>query len=656
MATVSYGKCRCGKPIVYRGAGFCSPQCQASYASNLLGFDVETELIQPGRKIPPLVCASFAMGSDSEVVHWKDAYGHVRTMLESDCLIVGHNLSFDLSVIGEQFHDLLPLIFEAYKADRVSDTMLREKLIHIARGYYRRYEAVGKDKLVPIEYSLEAVARRRLNVQMVKGGWQLRFGELRELPLSAWPKEAIDYAADDAVVVLPIWEQQEQGHEYLVDQYRQSRAAFWLQLMSAWGLHTDAEGVKEFARKTQQKYSTIEQELRAAGLVKEDGVRDTKVVQARVVAAYKKRTDVLLPVTPKGKPKTDEDTCKRSHDPLLVKYSELSSLKKTLSTDVPLLMQGAHTPIHANFESLVATGRTASSPNVQNLPTAVGVRECFVPRRGMVFAAADYSGFELRTWAQVCIKLLGFSRLAEALNAGEDPHLEMARRILGISYEEAKTRNKAGDEGVYLARQTGKVANFGFPGGLGFSRFVDYARTSYGVILDPDPEKAIKKAKALKAFWLESWPEANAYFEFIGRICEQPRPSIVQLFSQRVRSDVGFTDACNTLFQGLAADAAKAAGFLIAEACYVDESSVLFGSRPVNFVHDEFIVEVPDDEFASDAAEELARLMIEGARPFLPDVEPVVEPTLMRRWSKKAKPIRDKETGKLVPWDWKEAA
>lgn len=963
---LNYGRCRCGKPIVYKGAGFCSPKCHQEFASNILGFDTETELIQPGRQIPPLVCASFAMGEDAELVHWRDAEPVVRSMLEGDCTIVGHHLAFDFAVLCENFPDLTPLIFEVYWADRVSDTLIREKLGHIARGFYRRYETLDGDKSIPVEYSLEAVAQRRLQVQLDKGAesWRLRYGELRDLPLVEWPEPARKYALDDARILLPVWEQQEQAHKVLADQFRQARAAFWLQLMSAWGLHTDADGVRAFEKKTQQKYDAIAVELKAAGLMKPNGVRDTKAVKARVIAAYEKRPDVKLPKTAKDNVKTDEDTCKRSGDEVLIKYSELSSLKKTLSTDVPLLMQGIHVPIHTKFESLVATGRTASSPNVQNLPTAVGVRECFVPRPGMVFASADYSGFELRTWAQVCLELFGHSRLAEALNTGNDPHLEMARRMLDISYEEADRLNQLGDDKVYKARQSGKVCfhpdtevltrsgwmkisnldpdvevcsailsddggvdlewerplalterefsgelvhlknegidlrvtpdhrmcgwrraiyrngthkdrvvtclpeelgdvrywpnaglapghlqvderllrlavavqadgsyissgsirlgftkkrkierlrgllkegeyrfsfvgkggvstfwlerdlstsvkglltegktlpwwwtdlvpelrdvvleearfwdshswpggtgygystirrenvdvlqalatltsrksrcvqtprppyadahylsvknkhrsrggnlsvervpyrgmvfclttrndtvvvrdggipvitrqcNFGFPGGLGFKRFVEFARMNYGVIVSE------KQARELKQFWSEAWPESKEYFDYIGRICESEvaRASVEQLYVGRVRSDVGFTDACNSLFQGLAADAAKNAGFLIARACYAEPESVLYGCRPVNFVHDEFILEVPDDEFASDAAEELARLMVVGARPFLPDVEPKAEPQLMRRWSKKAKAIRDKETGKLVPWDWK---
>jgi hypothetical protein len=47
----------------------------------------------------------------------------------------------------------------------------------------------------------------------------------------------------------------------------------------------------------------------------------------------------------------------------------------------------------------------------------------------------------------------------------------------------------------------------------------------------------------------------------------------------------------------------------------------MFGSRLVNFVHDEFIAEVIADPVrASDAVREMCRLMMVGANRWLPDV------------------------------------
>jgi hypothetical protein len=652
-------------------------------------FDTETELIEPGRLAPPLVCLSVADATDSyELFHHTEAKPVVEALLEGDDLLVGDNVAFDFSVFAAKWPDLLPLIFEVYEADRVSDTEVREKLNHIAMGVYRGFmNFEGKPE--KLNYSLADLARRHLGVDLdKKDSWRLRYGELKDMPLDWWPAEAREYAIGDAVATLAVWQRQEEDVQFLDDEFRQTRAAWWLQLMSCWGMIADLKGVKEFARKTQQKYDSIAEDLLAAGLMRADGTRNIKAVQERVQGAYLararqelganllelrrvvehktvktiffdgtgRRAKTYLEMTAGGKTgvskaKTDADVCERSGDKVLEKYAELSSLKKTLSTDVPLLMQAVNTPLKVRYESLLSTGRTSSTPNVQNLSTDVGVRECFRPRPGHVYAVSDYSAFELRTWAQVCLTCLGTSKMAEALRAGVDPHLEIARRILDISYEEARVDYKRDPHGrVYKPRQSGKCANFGFPGGLGIVRFREYARKNYGV--DLTEEKAIE----LKEFWSETWPESVMYFEWINSQVEAPVPTIKQLFVGRYRGDVTFTEASNGYFQSLAADAAKAAGFLIARACYVEPDSPLFGCRPVNFIHDEVLVEVPDDESAHDAAVELARLMCVGAAPFLPDVPPVAEPLLCRKWSKAAKPVW--VDGRLVPWDFvpKEAA
>jgi DNA polymerase I-like protein with 3'-5' exonuclease and polymerase domains len=121
-----------------------------------------------------------------------------------------------------------------------------------------------------------------------------------------------------------------------------------------------------------------------------------------------------------------------------------------------------------------------------------------------------------------------------------------------------------------------------------------------------------------------------------------------QLFSNRIRSGCHYTAAANSFFQGLGADAAKRAHYLVIRACYAEPSSVLYGSRAVNFVHDESILEVDDNELAHDKAVELGRVMLSGANEFLPNVPARVEPLLARCWSKKSKPVF--KEGRLVPW------
>ena len=606
-----------------------------------IAFDTETALISPGRLAPPLVCVSVYDGQTRELYHCRDARERVVELLTGDQVLVGHNVAYDLAVFVAQWPDLLPVVFRAYEEDRITDTMLREKLCHIALGVLRGY-AKPDGTFVPLRYSLAELAKRHLNRELDKTTYRTNYGALIDLPLSTWEPGAREYAIEDAVATFDVWaEQEKDGAQLLADQYRQARAAWWLHLASAWGLRTDAATVAKFKQQIEQELEGARRVCIAAGVVRPNGTRNTKAAAALVETVCRQK-GVEVPRTEKGAVALDRATVGLLEHPTLAAYAQLSSLGKQLSTDVPLAESGLVTPIQPRFDTLLETGRTSSSPNVQNLPRKGGLRECFVPRAGNVFAAADYSQMELRTVAQVCVTLFGRSRLAEALNAGLDPHLEMAARIVGVSYEEALRLQKNGDERIDDARQTAKVANFGFPGGLGATRLVDFAKAIYGV------ELTVNEAHQLKRTWLSSWPEFEAYFAHVGRICDGLNPAIEQLFVGRRRGGVSYTEACNSLFQGLAADAAKAAGFVVSRACYVEPASPLYGSRIVNFVHDEIIIETPEPR-AADAAEELARLMVTGASVLMPDVPPRAEPVLMRRWTKKAKPIRD-EAGKLVPW------
>jgi len=126
---------------------------------------------------------------------------------------------------------------------------------------------------------------------------------------------------------------------------------------------------------------------------------------------------------------------------------------------------------------------------------------------------------------------------------------------------------------------------------------------------------------------------------------------------------VGYCDGCNSYFQGLAADGAKAAMWRIAQECYLGfgdawprdgrAPSPLFGARVVAFIHDEFLLEVRDDANAGAAGDRLAEVMVAGMKRYIPDVPIKAEPVLMGRWLKGAKTTRD-ATGKLIPWTPKE--
>jgi DNA polymerase I-like protein with 3'-5' exonuclease and polymerase domains len=332
------------------------------------------------------------------------------------------------------------------------------------------------------------------------------------------------------------------------------------------------------------------------------------------------------------------------NDPVLEAFAEREELGKLEKTYFSKLRTGE---VHATISVLgAATGRTSSSNiNLQNQPRGAGVRECFVPRPGFVFISCDFDSQELRAFAQVCETLLGYSSLADAYRRDPDydPHIAFACRLEKIEYEDGLSLLRAGDKHVKQRRNLGKACNFGFIGGLGTESFLTYAK-NYGVDID------IEQAKRLKKEWFDSIPEAREYFDHINHLVgagEDGCGVVTHLFSGRVRGGAYYCPAANSYFQGLGSDASKMALWLVALACY-REKGPLNGSHPLMLVHDELILESPE-ETAHEAALELQRLMIKGMGVFCPDVPARATACLSRVWSKDAEPTY--REGRLVPWD-----
>ena len=332
----------------------------------------------------------------------------------------------------------------------------------------------------------------------------------------------------------------------------------------------------------------------------------------------------------------------------------------------PMQIFGAG-PLHSRY-GFAETGRTTCSGgskkartgfNIQQLPRKlpkelvklilervgreIDVRSCFTARKGWVLSSSDYSALEACTFAQACKWLVGYSELGEAINRGIDPHTLFATDLLHCTYEEALARVQAEDPIATMARQRSKVGNFGFPGGMGWKKFLKYAR-GQGVVL------TAAESKELHRLYRARWPEALDYFGLASAACENGETTIIGMVSQMVRGGVNYTAWCNGNFQEHAAFGATTACWSIVWECY-DESlgSDLYGSRVDAFVHDEFIGEHPEDR-AHEAATRLAEIGVEEMQAINPDVKITMEPALMRRWYKGAKTVRD-EHGRLQCWE-----
>jgi hypothetical protein len=658
-----------------------------------LTFDVETTVAAGSppsgsdarpvlRGIPDLVCAVFyEPGSPPCLLAAEDAANYLeQRMDDGGTVFVGHNLAFDWTALWKYRPRLLKKTFALYNADRVRDTLVRQQLLDVRAGLASDSDDGEDDgarivmrkkggqwyksglSLADLQFHHLGLDRRAEKKDPKSP--RLRFHEVLGLPVSSYPAEFRDYALGDATGTWGVFEAQ--GPEVLPDEPNQVRSSLALKLIELRGMGVHEERTRALRERAEREFAVIRAKMTEAGFYRagerdpesgrkwDEGSKNTKVVKDAVEAAYK-RLGLPAPKTKTGAVSCDKDSLKNSGDPLLAELSGAGPLGSIVNTFLPVLEAGIQDRIHTRYNNMLATGRISSAkPNLNNIPRGGGVRECIVPTPGFVLASSDYDCAELRSHAQVCLWLFGQSSMAEFFqrNPRGDPHAELAAFEMRLSPEEALAR-KAAEEPAFMAiRQGQKAVNFGLPGGMGPDRLRDTAKRQYGVVMSR--EEAVRRRRG----WMQRWPEMRRYLSFMSEYTER-RPYIEQLAppghgKNRVRGINErepyrwYSQCCNTLFQGLTADGAKRALWLVTEACCVDEASPLYGSAIVGFLYDELLVEIPEAR-GHEGAMELERLMVKGMSEWVRDVPVTAGPKLMDRWAKKAKALWSAE-GRLVPW------
>lgn len=373
-------------------------------------------------------------------------------------------------------------------------------------------------------------------------------------------------------------------------------------------------------------------------------------------------SSLITPVTapsdtfPLGQVSYSREVKIASGDPALVAYGQQGDVLKIHSTYVPILVHGTVHPICCSYNELVATGRTSCRrPNIQNLPTFGGVRECHVARNGWVLLDADIDSAECVGWGQWCLDQFGFSQMAEAINRGRDPHLWLAIHfpaLAGVTYEEAEVRKRAGDKIIKHYRKLSKVGNFGRMGGMSAETLLEYAR-GYGIVL------TLAEAQEILEAFDRAWPEAALARKWVSTRTRNGQTfTFVQPISERRRGNVGYTDGNNQPFQGRIADLAGDVLRCLSEECYLGKLpgtsweeylsdpprhtlSPLHGSRPWAFIYDEFILEIPWRVWGRDRSDRAARrleaLISERGKFWCPDIRVSSSAAMALRWVKDRK-------------------
>ena len=309
-----------------------------------------------------------------------------------------------------------------------------------------------------------------------------------------------------------------------------------------------------------------------------------------------------LPVvkkTPSGAPSTDEEVLQKLAEDyplpkILLEYRGMAKLKSTYTDKLPKMINPQTGRVHTNYAQAVAvTGRLASNdPNLQNIPirTAEGrrIREAFIAAPGNVIVSADYSQIELRIMAHIS----GDEAMLRAFAEGIDIHRATAAEIFGVPPDEVNSEQRRYAKVINFGLIYGMSA-FGLAANLGIDRaaaqnYIDrYFQRFSGVKQYMDETRLEAKAKGYvktvfgRRLWL---PEINS--------------------PNGPRRQGAERAAINAPMQGTAADLIKLA--MIAVQDWLEKENLK--SRMIMQVHDELVLEVPDDELQV-VRDNLPRLM-----------------------------------------------
>lgn len=596
---------------------------------NILAIDTETHLFKPYDMAPPVVCLSWAttikdgLMNDKELIEaWMT--DHLRMAIQQKIVIIGHHIAYDMACLIRSFPNLWNLVFDAYDKNGIVCTKVREKLLDIANDEFKHQNTNnGKKKT---GYSLAELSERRLGKHLEKENtWRLRYAELDNVPLEQWPEDAKSYAIDDSVTCLKVYQNQEERAKRInysiPTQYHDSRADFALKLMSVWGVVTDTDYVKQRWNETSLEMLSIARELEKTKILslKEEldllnqnelrSLPNTKKSDKVIRQLVEKSFPGDPPRTDGGKVKANDDTIQMCSHPSLKNLQKFKSLEKAANTYLKHFLEPI---IHAYFDAVgaVSDRTSCSNPNLQNLPRVKGFRECFVPRTGFKYLTCDFDSHEMRTLAQACLDTIGHSKLAEEFkkNPKYKPHQDFAYKI-GSTEQQAK------------------VANFGYPGGLGPKNFVNYAR-GWGLDISFEASKKLQKA------WFNQWTEMKDYFRHVESLVgsEDYGTQVIKRSGFR-RKGVDYKQASNGYFSTLAAHGSKDALWEVTLACYAKSNSPLYGCRPCLYIHDEIGLEARVEQ-CEEAKKEIERLMVGTMKKWTPDVPSSASAKCMERWSK----------------------
>ncbi len=500
---------------------------------------------------------------------------------------IGQNLKYDQHVFAN--HGLA-------LAGIAHDTLLQSYVLESGKEGVRGHD-------------LGQLALRHLGLQTIpfealcgKGASQIGFNQVAV-------EQAAEYGAEDSDLCLRLHErlypqiQADAGLAHIYGEIEMpSREVLFR--MERNGVLIDADALAQQSNELGKRL--LELELQAHELAGQPFNVNSPKQLAEIL--FKKLELPVKKKTPSGTPSTDEEVLSELAldyplPKVLLESRQLAKLKGTYTDKLPKMVNAQTGRVHTSYAQAVAvTGRLASSdPNLQNIPvrSAEGrrIRSAFVAPAGSSIVSADYSQIELRIMAH----LSEDARLLDAFAHGEDVHRATAAEIFGV------TPIEVGPD----QRRVAKVINFG----------LIYGMSAFGLARQLDLERSAAQSYIERYF--ARYPGVAKYMEST-RNAAKMNGCVETVFGRRLwlpeirAAQVGRRQgaeraAINAPMQGTAADLIKLA--MIAVQRWIEHEQLR--TKLIMQVHDELVLEVPDDELVR-VRVELPPLMTQVAKLRVP--------------------------------------
>jgi len=491
---------------------------------------------------------------------------------------VGHHLKYDAHILARYDIDLAGMQFDSMLESYVLNSVAtRHDMDSVARHY------LGKET---IHY--EDVAG--------KGAKQLTFNQV-DLETAA------PYAAEDADITLQLhntlWEQlgEQPTLQKVYESIEQPLVDVLLEMEEV-GVLVDRKMLTtqsgELARKM-AKLETKAHELAGGPF----NLGSPKQLQQIL---FERLELPIIRKTPKGQPSTAEDVLVELADDyelpaVIIDYRSVSKLKSTYTDKLPQQINERTGRIHTSYhQAVAATGRLSSTdPNLQNIPirTPEGrrIRQAFVPPKGQVLLAADYSQIELRIMAH----LSADKGLLKAFAKEQDVHRATAAEVFEVSLDDVSDNQ----------RRSAKAINFGLM----------YGMSAFGLAKQLGIPRG--EAQAYVDLYFDRYPGVKAYMDNTRDLASE-QGFVETVFGRRLylpeinarnaqRRQYAERSAINAPMQGTAADIIKKA--MIAVHAWLKADNP--GARMIMQVHDELVFEVEKNKL--DAVRDKVVEMMVGA-------------------------------------------